>query len=163
MISLSATRLGFSGFALMAALAIGSAAIPHSALAAGSSSTPSAEQPDLYKQAKDLIDGEKYAEAIPLLEQSLKEKGDYADALNLLGFAHRKLGDAQMGLDYYLKALALEPEHLGANEYLGELYLEMKDLPKAEERLAVLEKACGQCEEWEDLSEAIEAYKKANG
>jgi hypothetical protein len=49
----------------------------------------------------------------------------------------------------------MEPKHLGANEYLGELYLEMKQPDKAKERLAVLKAACGDCEEYEDLENAI--------
>jgi tetratricopeptide (TPR) repeat protein len=133
------------------------------AFSMGSDSTPTADQPDAYKQAKDLVDAKEYAKAIPLLQQSLKDKGPSADALNLLGFSYRKLGDTQRGLDYYLQALQLEPNHLGANEYLGELYLEMNNLPKAEERLQVLVKACGTCEEQGDLDEAIDAYKKAHG
>jgi tetratricopeptide (TPR) repeat protein len=146
---------------ILIALTLTLALAPLPLLAMGTDSNP--QQSDAYTQAKELIEAEKYAEAVPLLEQSLLEKGDYADALNLLGFAHRKLGDAGKGLAYYRKALALEPEHLGANEYLGELYLEMKDLKKAEERLAVLKSACDDCEELEDLEEAVAAYKKANG
>jgi tetratricopeptide (TPR) repeat protein len=129
----------------------------------GSDSTPSASQADSYKQAKDLVDDKEYAEAIPLLQKTIKEKGPSADALNLLGYSYRKSGDRQKGLDYYLQALTLEPNHLGANEYLGELYLEMNDLPKAQERLLVLKNACGDCEEYEDLDEAIADYKKAHG
>jgi hypothetical protein len=52
----------------------------------------------------------------------------------------------------YGKALKLKPNHVGA-EYLGELVPEMKDLPKAEERLAVLTKACNGCEEQKELEE----------
>jgi len=128
----------------------------------GTDSTPTADQADTYKQAKALVDNKDYLKAIPLLEQNLKDKGPNADTLNLLGFSYRKSGDMQKGLDYYLQALKLEPNHLGANEYLGELYLEMNDLQKAQERLQVLQKACGKCEEQEDLDAAIGAYKKAH-
>ena len=62
-------------------------------------------------------------------------------------------------LEYYEKALKLKPNHVGANEYLGELYLEMKNLPKAEERLAVLAKACNGCEEQKELEEKIADFK----
>ena len=48
------------------------------------------------------------------------------------------LGDKAKAMTYYTKALNLEPNHLGANEYMGELYLELNDLAKAEERLADL-------------------------
>lgn len=132
------------------------------AFSAGTDSTPTVAQPDTYKQAKDLVEAQQYAKAIPLLEQSLHDKGPSADVLNMLGFSYRKTGDVNKGLDYYLQALKLEPNHLGANEYLGELYLEMNDLPKAEERLQVLQKACGTCEEQQDLDKAVAAYKKAH-
>ena len=52
----------------------------------------------------------------------------------------------------------------GANEYLGELYLETGELKKAEGRLAELVAACPSgCEEREELAEAIEAYKSEHG
>jgi len=39
----------------------------------------------------------------------------------------------------------------------------LDELSKAEERLAVLDKACWlKCEEYEELKEAVEDYKKAN-
>jgi len=139
---------GFAGFAAVLVIA-------GSAWALGSSDTDEADQPDPYKQAKSLIDDDKYSEAIPILQKLVKDKGAYADALNLLGYSYRKSGDAKTALDYYNQALAMEPKHLGANEYLGELYLEMKQPDKAKERLAVLKAACGDCEEYEDLENAI--------
>ena len=156
---MSLTRLSGISLALLGALVLASPA----SLAAGTSSTPEAEQVDYYKTAKKLIDDQDFAKAIPLLEQSIQANGASADAYNLLGFAHRKLGDTQKGMDYYMKALAIEPSHLGTNEYLGELYLELNDLPKAEERLAVLETACGSCEEYQDLDKAVLKFKAANG
>jgi len=147
----------------IAVVVVGLLAIPGLSYAAGSSSSAPAEQPDLYKQAKELVDEQHYAQAIPLLEQSIEQKGEYADALNLLGFSNRKLGNMNKAMTYYTKALNKEPEHLGANEYMGELYLELNDLPKAEERLAVLKTACGNCEEFDDLDGQIKDYKKAHG
>jgi hypothetical protein len=59
-----------------------------------------------------------------------------------------------------MQALAVNPDHRGANEYLGEAYLEINDLPKAEERLAHLINVCGQsCKETQELSKAVAAYK----
>ena len=142
-----------AGFA--AALIVGTAHLG-SAWAMGSDDDDTAAQPDLYKKAESLIDDDKYSEAIPLLQKLVKEKGAYADALNLLGYSYRKSGDAKTALDYYNQALAMEPKHLGANEYLGELYLEMKQPEKAKERLAVLKDACGDCDEYDELEEALE-------
>ena len=130
--------------------------ITGSAWAMGSSDTDESQQADPYKQAKSLIDDDKYSEAIPILQKLIKDKGAYADALNLLGYSYRKSGDAKTALDYYNQALAMEPAHLGANEYLGELYLEMKMPKEAKERLAVLKRACGSCEEAKELEAAIQ-------
>ena len=130
--------------------------------ASSNSNNPTVD--DLIDDAEDHIDDEEYWEAIALLEQARAQEPDNADVLNWLGYSHRKLGDHVTALDFYTAALAQEPNHLGANEYLGELYLEMKDLPKAEERLAVLAVACdSDCEEYEDLAEEIAEYKEANG
>lgn len=141
------------------AIGIGSQGL---ARAMGSDTTAPAAKADDYKKAVDLIDDDEYARAIPLLEKSIKEKGEYADALNQLGYANRKLGNWTPAMEYYLKALKLEPDHLGANEYLGELFLEQKDLASAEGQLAKLKAACGDCDEYEELEESIADYKKAN-
>jgi tetratricopeptide (TPR) repeat protein len=144
---------GIAGFA--AVLAITGSAYLGQAWAMGSSDTPDAQQADPYKQAKSLIDDRKYSDAIPILQKLIKDKGAYADALNLLGYSYRKSGDPKTALEYYNQALAMEPKHLGANEYLGELYLEMKMPDKAKERLAVLKAACGDCDEYQELESAI--------
>ncbi len=58
----------------------------------------------------------------------------------------------------------MQPKHLGANEYLGGLYLELGELSQAEQRLAVLDKACFfGCEEYSELKQAIKDYKNRQG
>jgi len=101
-----------------------------------------------------------YDAAIPLLQKVVTASPRNPDALNYLGFSYRKTGNAGQALVYYQKALDLQPKHIGANEYMGELYLEMKNLPKAEERLAVLKQACINCEEYTELKEKIDQYRK---
>ncbi len=131
------------------------------ARAAGSDDTP--ENRDL-AAARELINKSSYAEAIPLLEKAVAAEPKNADAYNYLGYSHRKLGDREKAFAFYSKALEIKPRHLGANEYMGELYLEQGELQKAEERLAVLDKACFfGCDEYTELKEAIEDYKKQNG
>ncbi len=56
-----------------------------------------------------------------------------AEAYNLAGHAHRKLGDYERALAFYDQALDLNPHHRGALEYLGEAYLEL-DRPADAER-----------------------------
>lgn len=107
---------------------------------------------------QQMVDGQHYEEALPLLFWLNEESPNNPDVLNLIGFSLRKTGKTDDALNYYLRALALNPEHLGANEYLGELFLEMKQPAKAKERLAVLQKACGDCEEFEDLQAQIDRH-----
>jgi predicted Zn-dependent protease len=140
--------------------AAGSSSGTSSTTSSYSSSTGTVTSPaQQYAAAKKLVDAQQYQEAIPLLRQLVAENPADADSLNLLGFSHRKLGQESEALGYYKKALATMPNHLGANEYLGELYLEMKNLPMAEERLTVLQKACGNCQEFSELKEKIADYK----
>jgi tetratricopeptide (TPR) repeat protein len=116
-----------------------------------------------FQKAEYMIKGEQYAEAIPLLQKVVADNPRDADAWNYLGFASRKLGKLQEALGYYQKALALDPKHKGANEYLGELYLMMNDLPKAEAQLATLKSICAtNCEEVEDLEADIAEYKASH-
>ncbi len=110
-----------------------------------------------------LIDAKQYQQAIDQLEKALAKKPKDADLLNLIAYSHRQLGHFDTALGLYQKALAIEPKHLGANEYMGELYLKMGDLKKAEGRLAVLDSACFfGCEEYDELKSAIDAYRKQN-
>ena len=48
----------------------------------------------------------------------------HADVYNLMGFSLRKTGDYKQAYTFYRKALDFDPEHKGALEYLGELYVE---------------------------------------
>jgi hypothetical protein len=116
-----------------------------------------------YQQAQSAIDRQDYSQAAALLQQVLQRQPDNPDVLNLMGFSERKLGKASTALDYYKKALDLQPDHIGANEYLGELYLELKQPDMAEQRLAVLQQVCGDCEEYTELKEKIEQFKANPG
>ena len=112
---------------------------------------------------QELINDKKYQQAITELDEALHDDPDNADMLNLVAYSHRKLGHFEIALDYYQQALQIDPEHLGANEYLGELYLQIGQLDKAKERLEVLDKECFfGCEEYDELEEAIADYRKQN-
>ena len=98
-----------------------------------------------------------WKKAQKLLIQSNKRFPNKADTLNYLGFTTRKLGDYENGEKYYLEGLAIDPTHIGINEYLGELYVATNRINLAIERLEVL-KACN-CEEYQELKEIIEGKK----
>ena len=130
----------------------------------GGDSSSGEEAASGYERAVDLIESSGYEKAIRILEKLNREDPGNADVLNMLGYANRKLGRLEPAFGFYQEALAIEPRHLGANEYLGELYLQTDELAKAEERLAELAAACPSgCEEREELAEAIEAYKSEHG
>jgi tetratricopeptide (TPR) repeat protein len=104
-----------------------------------------------------MIKSERWDAAIRTLKTIVANSPNNADALNLLGYSLRKTGDHDNALGFYLKALKINPRHKGANEYLGELYMETGQLAKAQAQLEVLAKLCGNttCEEYRDLAEAI--------
>lgn len=128
------------------------------AYAADTEETPASAATSDFESARALVDAEKYDEALPALRQLDQQGPNNPDVLNLIGFSLRKTGKMGEALDYYSRALALNPRHLGANEYLGELYLETKQPEKAKERLEILRQACGDCEEFEDLQAQINRY-----
>ena len=101
----------------------------------------------------------RYAKAQKLLLKSNKEKPNKADTLNYLGFTTRKLGDYENGEKYYLLGLDIKPDHIGINEYLGELYVATNRLDLAKERLKILE-SCN-CKEYNQLKEIIAGTKKS--
>ena len=101
----------------------------------------------------------RYAKAQKLLLKSNSEKPNKADTLNYLGFTTRKLGDYENGEKYYLQGLEIEPNHVGINEYLGELYVATNRLNLAKERLKILENC--NCKEYTQLKEVIEGTKKS--
>ena len=99
----------------------------------------------------------RYEKAQKLLIKSNKKKPLQADTLNYLGFTTRKLGDFENGEKYYLQGLAIDPKHIGINEYLGELYVATNRHNLAIERLEIL-KGCN-CEEYDELKAIIAGEK----
>ena len=134
---------------------------PHAALAADTA-PPSAGAPDPLGEARALIKAKKWSEAVA----ELKRVNDPANAdwNNLMGYSMRRgaAPDLDASERYYNEALRINPNHRGALEYSGQLYLMKGDLSSAEKRLAVLDKACTfGCDEYTDLKKAIERFKAA--
>ena len=83
-----------------------------------------------------------------------------ADVNNLLGFTSRKLRLFTSSASFYNKALKINPNHLGALEYQGELFVTTKKIAAARSNLAKLKVLCGEdCTEYKDLLKAIGTRK----
>ena len=109
-----------------------------------------------YGESVKLINQERYGEAVGSLYQAAAMFGPHSDILNYLGYTHRKLGAFDEAQNYYAQALTLNPDHLGATEYLGELYLELGQIKNAQAQLAKLDSLCDfGCAEREDLARLI--------
>ena len=124
---------------------------------------PEPASKDKLATARSLIAENRWAAAIDELKR-VNQAGS-ADWNNLMGYSLRKAKtpDYAAAERFYDAALRIEPQHRGALEYSGELYLMTGNLGKAEARLAALDKACRTaCEEYADLKKAVERYK-ANG
>ena len=151
----------------LAALAVGAMLASSSAYAMGSSSSTTAAVPFDFTQAKKMVEAKKYKSAVPLLEKFVKKQPKNADAWNLLAYSNSKLEKFDVALTQYKTALKIQPTHKGANEYLGELYLKVGELPKAQEQLAVLNRMCTSgfvgCAEYNELKDKVAVFMAAQG
>ena len=119
-----------------------------------------ASDPD-YAAGKKAIDAKDWNAAIKAFSAAALRAPDNADIQNYLGFASRKAGRLDVAFKHYHRALALNPRHKGAHEYIGEAYLMAGDLPNAQKHLEALRKLCLlPCEELIDLEREIDAFKK---
>jgi tetratricopeptide (TPR) repeat protein len=117
-----------------------------------------------YAAGKKAIEAKNWNSAIKSLSSAALRDTRNADIQNYLGYAYRNSGQMDLAFDHYERALRLNPRHRGAHEYLGEAYLMINNLAKAEEHLAALQKICLiPCEEYGDLKKRIDAYRKSAG
>ena len=151
--------LAFAGALLL------STALAGPALAAGSnnSSTTNTASNDAYNTGMAAANSGNWDVAIANFTTATSDDPNSADAFNMLAYGYRNKGDYDQAFYYYDKALTLDPDHADAHEYVGEAYLAVDDLAKAEEHLAALDEICWLgCEQEEDLEEAIDAYKASH-
>ena len=144
--------------------------ISSASLSAGTSSSTSSDVDNsdqikvLYKKAEKYIEENNFKKSLKVLKALTKREdleGFRADIYNLLGFSYRKLSkpDLEKSFAAYMMAIELVPEHIGAHEYLGELYLMLENKSKALEMLAKLEVMAGKSsKEYLELEKAINQY-----
>ena len=114
-----------------------------------------------FQRAKKLIYKKKYEKGLETL-QSIEEETPFgytsADLYNYMGFASRKqkIPNYKDAEKYYLKALSFDKNHIGALEYLGELYVETD---RRDEALVLLDRikmiAGDDSSEYKDLNKLL--------
>jgi len=149
----------------IAAVLVGWAVLltPSAIMAVDNQENPAAValDPD-YAAGKKAIEAKQWSAAIAALASAALRDTRNADIQNSLGYAYRNAGQIDAAFRHYERALALSPRHRGAHEYVGEAYLIVNNLAKAEEHLAMLQQICLiPCEEFEELKEKIEAHKRS--
>lgn len=125
--------------------------------APSATSSPGPSASTALEAARKAIAASDFERAIAALTPEGTRNPNDADVQNLLGYSNRKLHRYDVALVHYQRALSLVPNHRGANNYLGLLYVETGKTDKARERLAVLQSVCGLgCEEYRTLKAAID-------
>jgi len=113
------------------------------------------DAPNIFERAYQLIDKKKYTEAYKELKSLSPEARD--DWNNLLGFTARKSGNLEKASEYYASALEINPKHVGALQYQGELFITFGEIEKAKQNLKRISKICWlfPCNEEQLLEAAI--------
>ena len=113
-----------------------------------------------YEAGKAAVAASDWAGAIVLMTRAAARDPDNANIQNYLGYAKRNNGDWENGIKHYRTALRLNPQHRGANEYLGHAYLLRGNMQLAQAQLTKLERICGRgCEEYASLSRAVDEHR----
>jgi tetratricopeptide (TPR) repeat protein len=111
-----------------------------------------------------LIDEGEFSGAIDQLHVELDNDHDNPEILSLIGLSHRRLLNYEDALIFYQSALQVEPEHPGANQHLGELFIETGQLDKAQKQLELLESLnLFASSEYAELKESIEQNRHQTG
>ena len=123
-------------------------------------SDPSPPVSDDHAAGKKAIEAKDWNGAIKSLTAAAQRDSRNADIQNLLGYSYRNAGHLDPAFKHYQRALQLDPRHRGAHEYIGEAYLMVDNLARADEHLAALKRICpSACEERDDLIKSIERYR----
>ena len=160
--ALSSTKIKISPIPLLLTLLL-TCTSPLMIQAAGSSDDDDSnpQKSRNYQEAISYINKSDYSSAIPLLRRELERNSRDADAHNYMGYALRKSNDLKNSAVHYAKALEINPKHLGALEYQGELFLTIGNLDLAKANLQKLDKLCWLgCDEYDDLRASIEDYQQ---
>jgi tetratricopeptide (TPR) repeat protein len=144
------------------------APVPADAIMSGEESRLAPSSDADYAAGKEAFERKDWPAVIGNLTLVILRRPWHDNAHSMLGFAWRKLGSYDRSFEHYRAALALNPRHRGALEYLGEAYLELGRPKEARVTLLRLAEVCNHvvmafdntgwksgCEELEDLETAF--------
>ena len=135
---------------------------PGASFAAADTDTSGKAVDPVLERAAEASGRNDWAGAQSVLKAGLARDPGNAEYHNLYAYNLRKGSNPDMSLvfKHYNEALRIEPKHRGANEYLGEAYLMVGNLPKAKEQLAALDRICLlSCKEYSELKKSIADYE----
>lgn len=113
---------------------------------------------ELYQAGYWLVRWGRYEDALAQFMQ-IREQ-DAPRVLNYLGFTTRKLGRVDQALEYYRRALALDPNYTLARAYMGEAFLGQGQLDAAKGQLQEIGRRCGEaCVEFVQLASQIRDFE----
>jgi cytochrome c-type biogenesis protein CcmH/NrfG len=136
--------------------------VPSAAFAAADTNASGAPVDPVLERAAQASDRNDWVAAQAILRDAVAKNPGNAEYHNMYAYNLRKGPNPDMSLvfKHYNEALRIEPKHRGANEYLGEAYLMVNNLPKAKEQLATLDRLCFlSCKEYSDLKKSIADYE----
>ena len=113
---------------------------------------------ELYAAGYQLAKAGDYQGALEFLNDGT-DKND-TRFLTMIGYSTRKLGKVDEGMAFYAQALAIDPNSVTTREYLGEAYLQKKDVSSAKAQLVEIQNRCGTtCESFTELNTKIDEYQ----
>lgn len=141
------------------------------AYAADSSPAPAEAAPQVSAFERSMAAGrlaiknKTFAQAISAFSEAAKQEPRNADAHTMLAYSYRVQSTPNLAksFEHYDIALKINPQHRGANEYVGQAYLMDKNVAMARKHLAALEAICGkQCPEYKNLDAALSQNRPNN-
>jgi len=153
-------RHGIMTALLIVGFAAATASIPSDAFAFGASSSED-RKIDAFRDGVRAVNAKDFARATQLFQAVVQKDPKNADAFNYLAYSQRNLGQLDAAMQNYNTALTIKPDHKGALEYQGELFLMMGNQTSAEGNLDKLTQACPHgCKEKDILVAAIARFKE---
>ncbi len=87
----------------------------------------------LFKAAREMAYAGQYENSLKVLD-AVRDQNS-ARVLNYRGYANRKAGRMEIGMDYYRKALAVDANYILARSYMGQALVEQGRIEEAKAQL----------------------------